>query len=618
MTGKSGIVIISICSLLLLSCSNPFQVIRDEFLKNHTTHQEPAPVTVDLVQTEADVPSVNGEKGNESEQFLSLPEKVDENSGSSEVQPDVTADENLPNHEQQRRAQEQENLDQAIELLGKSQVTWEEGNLESALHLLDQAYSLILDVDGEPDVAWQKDDLRFMIAKRILEIYTSRSNVATGCQSEIPLIMNADVKREIKRYQRGERRFFIASYKRSGKYRPVIVKLLREAGLPEELSWLPLVESGFKFKALSSKRALGLWQIIPSTGYKFGLKRDHFVDERMDLEKSTRAAVAYLKELHGIFGDWLTVLAAYNCGEGRVLRVIARQHMNYLDNFWDLYRQLPIETAQYVPRFMAVLHIINDPTAYGMDLGVEIDKPIVFETVKTNKCMKLRDIAKHLNVPNEQLISLNSELRFRVTPSKVYDMKVPTGKEAQYNLIIDTIPKSKIPGSARYMKHKIKKGEALSTIARKYRSSVAAIVRANHLTSKHRIRAGKILKIPLRGYSYTEEVKNGPRKSEKPQTAKMLSHTVKKGDSLWLLARRYNTTISKIKTANGLQGNRLQIGEILQIRTGAGKNSYAVRRGDCLATIAARYHISVDELSMLNGFNKNENIYPGQVLIISK
>ena len=116
------------------------------------------------------------------------------------------------------------------------------------------------------------------------------------------------------------------------------------------------MESGFKIQAYSRARALGLWQFIPSTGYKFGLSRDEWVDERMDVEKSTQAAIAYLKELHGMFGDWLTVLAAYNCGEGRVLRVISRQHINYFDRFWDLYNQLPRETARYVPR-LSLIHI---------------------------------------------------------------------------------------------------------------------------------------------------------------------------------------------------------------------------------------------------------------------
>ncbi|MEA3470859.1 MAG: hypothetical protein U9R24_03990, partial [Thermodesulfobacteriota bacterium] len=140
-----------------------------------------------------------------------------------------------PAEENGRKNNDQEKMDQAISILNQSQAFWEKGELDSALELLDEAYSLILDADGDPEISWQKDDLRFMIAKRILEIYASRSTVAAGTQSEIPFVMNEDVEKEIKRFQRGDKKFLISSFKRSGKYRPMIVEQLREAGLPEEL-----------------------------------------------------------------------------------------------------------------------------------------------------------------------------------------------------------------------------------------------------------------------------------------------------------------------------------------------------------------------------------------------
>ena len=597
--------LISFLSFFLLSCSFPINMIHDEPLS--TSKGVP-----DVSVTSEDQVNVK-ENGKESSSAAEedLVHSSESSNSSSEI--------NSSNGDQQRQAQEQENMDQALELLGQSQIQWEKGNLDKSLSLLDQAYSLILDVDGEPRIAWQKDDLRFMIAKRILEIYTSRSNVAIGYQSEIPFVMNADVKKEIRHYQHGERGFFINSYKRSGRYRPLILEKLKEAGLPEELSWLPLVESGFKIKALSSARALGLWQFIPSTGYKFGLKRDHWIDERMDPEKSTQAAIAFMKSLHEIFGDWQTVLAAYNCGEGRVLRVISRQHMNYLDNFWDLYNQLPIETAQYVPRFIAVLHIIKNPKKYGIDLPENIDKPIDYEVVKTNKCMRLKDISHHLKVPDNELAALNSELRFKVTPDKEYDLKIPRGTAERFALVVNQIPKSKLPGSARYVRHRIRRGESLSTIARKYGSSVRAIVRANHLTSRHRIRAGKTLKIPLRGYSYVEERGYKPsRRITKSQKGKIITYKVKKGSSLWLIARRYDTTVSEIKKMNGLQSNRLKVGQVLRIRSGSGKNSYVVRKGDCLGSIAEKHKLSVHELLKLNGLSQKDNIYPGQVIVVTR
>ncbi|MFA9498729.1 MAG: lytic transglycosylase domain-containing protein, partial [Deltaproteobacteria bacterium] len=261
-------------------------------------------------------------------------------------------------------------LDEALVFCEAAQDFWQKGELENALEALDHAYALILGIetDDADKLFQQKEDLRFMIAKRILEIYASRNIVINGNYNAIPLVMNKHVQKEIARFtQNSEKKFFIESYQRSGKYRSYIVSALKEAGLPVELSWLPLIESGFKVNALSKARALGLWQFIPSTGYKFGLKRDKFIDERIDPVKSTQAAIAYLKELHQIFGDWSTVLAAYNCGEGRVLRVIRTQNINYLDNFWDLYERLPLETARYVPRFIATLHIIQNKEKYGLD-----------------------------------------------------------------------------------------------------------------------------------------------------------------------------------------------------------------------------------------------------------
>jgi membrane-bound lytic murein transglycosylase D len=285
----------------------------------------------------------------------------------------------------------QDLLDTALDLAQTSQDFWSTGELDRAIETLDQAYIFVMNADTEnhPDLIQQKEDLRFMISKRILEIYASRYTAVDGNHNAIPLTMNKHVENEIKLFQGRERKFFLASYNRSGKYREKIVASLKQAGLPEELSWLPLIESGFKVKALSRARALGLWQFIPSTGYKFGLKRDTWIDERLDPEKSTAAAIDYLEELHNIFGDWTTVLAGYNCGEGRVLRVIRDQKINYLDNFWDLYEKLPRETARYVPRFLATLHILSDPEKYGFQFE-EPDEPLPYRPPTPSKSRRAR------------------------------------------------------------------------------------------------------------------------------------------------------------------------------------------------------------------------------------
>jgi membrane-bound lytic murein transglycosylase D len=397
-----------------------------------------------------------------------------------------------------------------------------------------------------------------MISKRILEIYASRYTATTGNHNEIPMTLNEYVKKEIKLFQGPERKFFVESHQRSGRYMPMILKALKEAGLPEDIAWIPLIESGFKVNALSKARALGLWQFIASTGQKFGLKRDTWIDERLDPEKSTASAIAYLKELHQIFGDWTTVLAGYNCGEGAVLKKIRNQKINYLDNFWDLFQLLPYETARYVPRFLATLHILKDPAKYGFDLA-EPDSPVAYETVAINKPVQLSAVAKAMAVPEEELCALNPELRYKATPPTTYSLKIPEGKTNVLLARINDIPKWSPPEST-YVYHRVREGETLSAIALRYRTSVARIVQANNIRKRDFIRVGQRLKVPRRGT--TEESTNKKSGTELLAGAK---YRVQEGDSLWHIARKFNTNTKKIQQINKLTDTRLYVGQILII-----------------------------------------------------
>jgi membrane-bound lytic murein transglycosylase D len=513
----------------------------------------------------------------------------------------------------------QTDLDEALELCEVAQEYWQQGELENAVEALDRAYALILSVDtsDRPKLIQQKEDLRFMISKRILEIYASRNIVVNGNHNAIPIAINRHVQAEIDRFTTGrERRFFIDSYRRSGRYRTEIVKALKTAGLPGELSWLPLIESGYKVNALSRARALGLWQFIPSTGYKFGLKRNKFIDERMDPEKSTRAAIEYLKELHRIFGDWATVLAAYNCGEGRVLKVIRSQNVNYLDNFWDLYERLPRETARYVPRFLATLHILNNPEAYGLDM-VAVDPPMVYETAAVNKQVHLRNVAKAIGSSEKALRDLNPELRYRILPGENYRLRIPPGNSDLLMAAIDKIPLSHPPQRA-YVYHRVRNGETLSVIARRYRTSVRRIMRANNLRRSNYIVAGKRLKIPQRGYR--------PRRTQtvkKPRNGQALTHVVRKGDSLFKIAKRYGTTTKKIQERNNMTTTTLHKGQVLVIFPGKNKPpvvtglaTYEVKPGDSPFLIAQRHQMALDRLLYLNRLYHGSKIYPGQKLYI--
>ena len=510
----------------------------------------------------------------------------------------------------------QQQLDEALDFCEAAQAFWQNGELESALEALDKAYSLILTV--EPDdpakLVQQKEDLRFLISKRILEIYASRNIVVNGNHNAIPRELNTNIQKEINLFTRGpERSFFIESYKRSGKYRPMILEKLEAADLPAELSWLPLIESGFKVKALSSARALGLWQFIPSTGYKFGLKRDQYIDERIDFEKASDAAIAYLKELHSIFGDWSTVLAAYNCGEGRVLRVIRTQNINYLDDFWDLYGRLPFETARYVPRFLAALHVIENLEKYGMS-DVDVYPALAFERVDVDRQVNLKDLAAPLGTTLDTLKGLNPELRYSVLPPNTYSLRVPVGKKDLLLASIDQVPVSSPPRPA-FVYHRVRKGETLSTIARRYHTSVKKIMWANNLKRSSYIVAGKKLKIPQRGMIVTPAQAAAPSPSAWDQ-----KHVVKSGDSLWIIAKRYGTTTQQIQKANRLSTTRLSINQVLKVpsqenasaQPTKGSGNYYVQRGDSPYIIARKYNMSLNQFLKINDLTPRSTIYPGQ------
>jgi membrane-bound lytic murein transglycosylase D len=519
-------------------------------------------------------------------------------------------------------------LDEALDLCQVSQDFWQKGELESAIDALDQAYTLILGIDTDnPRDIRQKEDLRFMISKRILEIYTSRNIIASGQHKEIPRTINKYVQSEIDLFTKGqEKDFFLSAYKRSGRFRQKIVGELKAKGLPEELSWLPLIESGFKVNALSKARALGLWQFIPSTGYKFGLNRNKYIDERLDPHKSTRSAIDYLKELHQIFGDWATVLAAYNCGEGRVLDVIRDQNINYLDNFWDLYEQLPRETARYVPRFLATLLIITDPHKYGVVLP-EVDSPLPFETVTVSKQVHLKDLAEKIGICEKDLKDLNPELRYNILPPERYSLCVPPEKGEKILAAIDEInvstppepePKSK-PSRSTFVYHRVKSRESLSSIAKRYQTNVNQIMAVNNLKKSSRIVAGKRLKIPLSGYSSYQPASGG-----NAYLKATINYVAKSGDSLWNVANRFGTTAKEIQDLNSLASTVLTIGQTLKIPDYSKKQAaprdanrtYTVRKGDSPGNIAKKHKMTLAQFMKLNRMSTKSRIFPGQVVYV--
>ncbi|MEJ2661015.1 MAG: LysM peptidoglycan-binding domain-containing protein [Desulfobacteraceae bacterium] len=593
---------------LLCSCSHLFATQRAE--KNHPSKALNPDTAAQTIWSDADsmtYPQADADSGPDVANDTEVSENLSEDGSPLQAKNEEADDRNG-----------QSSLDEALDFCEVAQSFWQKGELENALDALDRAYSLILNVDTREDVKLiqQKEDLRFMISKRILEIYASRNIVVNGNHDEIPLELNRHVEAELKRFTGFEKQFFKQSYARSGKYRSYILEALHKAGLPEELSWLPLIESGFKVKAFSRARALGLWQFIPSTGYKFGLKRSRYIDERIDFIKSTDAAIAYLKELHSIFGDWATVLAAYNCGEGRVLKVIRTQNVNYLDNFWDLYQRLPRETARYVPRFFATLHIIKNPQKYGFE-DLTADTPIEFDTMEINRQVHLKDIARTLGTDLKELEALNPELRYHLVPPEPYELRLPKGSTETLTAALDTLPVSHLPQRA-YVYHRVRRGQTLSTIARRYRTNIRSIMRANNMR-RTLIRVGQRLKIPQRGYRTVARVST--RRATTPASG---NHYVRKGDSLWIIARRYGTTVQEIKSLNHMRSNNLVIGQVLKIpgfKTDPLPDTtklsvYSVKNGDSPYTIAAKHNMALERLLTINRLTPRSKIYPGQKLYI--
>jgi membrane-bound lytic murein transglycosylase D len=404
----------------------------------------------------------------------------------------------------------QQMLEQAIVRYEAARKYWDQGELTQARGATDLAFRSLMLVpsDLDQEQAARRDEVQLQLARLVVTMSAAHAG-PLGVNTEIPLVMNQYVERELRSFQTSERAFFVESYRRAGRFLPFIRQRLQQAHMPQELAWLPLIESGFTTRALSPKRALGLWQFIPSTGYRFGLQRDVWVDERMDPILATDAALAYLKELHQLFGDWSTAVAAYNCGEANVAQAIRRQRVDYLDSFWDLFPILPYETARYVPRFMATLQILSDPEKYGFDDLGEPDPAWDYETVEISLRADLRRLASLLEVDAGSLVELNPALRRGATPPRAYPLRVPAGVGAVLAAKLAETPTPEPllaagkqaladePGSPT--RYRVRQGDTLSSIARRFRVSVASIVRANSLMSQHRLSVGQLLNIPRRG-----------------------------------------------------------------------------------------------------------------------
>jgi membrane-bound lytic murein transglycosylase D len=536
--------------------------------------------------------------------------------------------------------------DDALASCERARELLDAGDAEAAIAAIDRAYELLLalpEVEETPAVQAQ-DDLRRLIAELLARCYRVERGVPapmTPLDLSLAIVDNEHVQREIRSFTGYERSYFIEAYQRSGLFRPMILAKLEAAGLPSQLSWLPLVESLFKERALSRAAAVGLWQFIASTGARYGLARNAWVDERMDPEKSTDAAIAYLSELHGMFGDWPKALAAYNCGEAQVDRLSRRSAAEYQD-FWDLYAMLPQETRRYVPRFFATLVIIADPARYGMALPEPLAPRPETVAVRVERAVQLDRLDAELGLAAGTLKELNPALRHAATPAFAYDLRVPAGVADAVPAHIAALPQYQ-PPRALTVTHRVGRGETLSTIAARYGTSVEAIMRANRIRSANKIWPGQRLEVPVRGGRTAAGAADAAAASADAAAA---TYTVRSGDTLSTIARRNRTSVERIKELNALASDALTPGQTLRLRpegpspapTAAGVSAagaatapaqgqpagvspaaarrYQVRSGDTPAGIADAHKIKLEALLAANGLSRRSTIFPGQWLVI--
>jgi membrane-bound lytic murein transglycosylase D len=440
---------------------------------------------------------------------------------------------------------------------------------------------------------------------------------------DVPIVLNNSVEGHIEYFQTRNKDRFEMWLSRSGRYIPFMKEIFKSYGLPEDLVFVALIESGFNPAAYSRARAVGPWQFIESTGTKYGLQINEWIDERRDPVKSTHAAAKYLKELYNMFGSWPLALASYNAGEGKVMRAIRRTRSN---DFWDLHSTsyLRRETKNYVPKFMAATIIAKNPEEYGFN--PEFWEPLRFEEVVIEQPTDLRVIAQAIGITFKELKGLNPELRSTITPFGYTDyiLKLPYGTKESYLQNIEKIP---VDERIIQLRHRIRWGETVSKLARRYGTTIQAIHALNDLERDDTIRAGQYLLIPMGSKATVnpERQRSSPityaSVSETEPDTKMLRYRVKRGDTLFTLARRYGTTVGAIRATNRLgRSNAIRIGQHLGIPSARHSletnRLYKVKRGDTLSEIARRHGTTIQAIKQINNLRNSHTIRTGQRLLI--
>ena len=438
-----------------------------------------------------------------------------------------------------------------------------------------------------------------------IEMGMTKFTIIDDREGHIPLVTNSQVESYIRYFQGKGRKGFNIWLKRYVQYKDLMLPILDQYDLPEELIVVSMIESGFDPKAVSKAKAVGLWQFMYLTGKQYGLNRNWYIDERQDPIKSTHAAAKYFQDLYNEFEDWYLVLAAYNTGPGRLNRALK---LHETSDYWQLY-SLPKDTKNYIPYYLSSAIILQNPEKYGFKIPKS--NPLKFDEVEVEKSSDLNVLAKAADTRVSTIKKLNPELRQPATPNNgPYSLNIPFGRKESFYKKFNAIPDNE-KFAVQKVEHRVQKGENLSSIAAKYRVLKADLQTINNITNANNIRIGQVLKIPVKGGIYA----NYPEK---------IIYKVKTGDQLGFIAEKYNTRASEIRKWNGMKANDSSIypGQKLTlfvkgqpVEDTPKKNVYIVKSGDNLSIIAKNYNTTISKIKSWNSM-KSSTIYPGQKLTI--
>lgn len=384
---------------------------------------------------------------------------------------------------------------------------------------------------------------------------------------KIPVEINPSVNKWIGYFQNRGRVHMERYLLRSTRYEALMKKVLRDNRLPEDLFYIALIESGFSSHAFSHASAVGYWQFIRGTGKRYNLKINRMVDERRDPVLSTQAAADYYKDLFKRFNSWYLAMAAYNVGEGRVERAVKKYKTR---DFWALAkipRALPRETDDYVPKYIAAKLIAKNPDQYGFE-GIDYMPPIEFDHVNFDQPVNLRLMAEKMNINYEDFKALNPKFKGEVAPlddDRSLGLRIPPGTYevallAAKESAVDTV--EFVADQQELQAYRIRKGDTLSSIARRYRTTVAYLRDINDFTRRKKLKIGQRMFVPDRT----------PLKEKRPELVasakKKRYHVVKKGENLGSIARKYGVTVAALRKVNKLKsksviryGSRLYLPE---------------------------------------------------------